>query len=327
MSSLCPYCPFEAAEGKGGHVRTDSVRRHVQLRHPAPIWDYVDAGGFTNRKVSPTLIIKTRVRGNKTDLNYGFCTQCHTSIKIGHLYNNAVKERTVLAHSCREKATRERRVPADPTKPRKPKAEFDVYKFMKKLGADDYCEFKEDLDIDMDKTLRNMVRLIEAKKETGPVTASIVERVKAEKSLRGWDIEKDVEEAKETFEDDYDEFENVLLPMLKSAVNSDNIRMKQHQVMEGLRLKIDNLEAELENAKIQLRLAQPASAFVDPRFAPRDDSDSEHCEDDDDGDVIQHISEIVMPEPKNNTPPTALLALRGQPTPTMACADTLYSGY
>ena len=307
MSSLCPYCPFEASEGKGGHIRTDSVRRHVQLRHPTPIWDYVDAGGFSNRKVAPTLIIKTRVRGNKTDLNYGFCTECKTSIKIAHLYNNAVKERTVLAHTCREKATRERRVAADPSKPRKPKAEFDVYKFMKKLGQEDLCEFKEDLDIDMDKTLRGMVRIITEKKEAGPATVSIVDRVKSEKSLRAWDIEKDIQDAKETFEEDYDEFENVLLPMLKSAVNSDNIRMKQHQVMEGLRLKIDELESQLENAKIQLRLAQPTASFVDPRFVERDESEEE----DDDGDVITHVAEV----PSYNPPPP------------FTGADLSYGGY
>jgi len=293
MSSLCPFCPFTASEGKGGVIRTDSVRRHVLLKHASVDYNYVDKGGYSMEKLSDAIIIKYRVINNHTTYSFGFCKDCNSYIRLeGHHHSR--KKDVCLSHSCKEKQTRERRVPRDPSKPPKPPKQINFTRILKARGFDDYIEHDDDCELDVDKTMAEIQKAFKKGVSATPPVGSIIERIRGEKQLEVLKIDELVQEAHDTIADDsdaeaYEEFECVLKPLFIKAANYITVRTKMSQNNNDLRAKVSSLESDIEDLKIKLALAEKENAerFIDPRFiTPAVNQE----------DVITHVEDVQLPK-------------------------------
>jgi len=319
MSSLCPFCPFQAAEGKGGVIRTDSVRRHIQLLHAKPDYAYVDKMGYAMKRIGTSMIIKHRTFNGRIQYGYGFCMDCHSFIRLeGH--HTTRKETVCEQHVCRPKQTRTARVPRDPSKPPKQPRAINVHRLLKSLEADDYVELDEDCDVDIEKTLRKMVKALKSDK---PIAEPVLERLKKEKRMAGLKPSIDeriaaAQEANEALADEdeepeeVDEFIDVLLPICVEAANASTVRAKQHQTIQDLRIRVEQLEEELDNMK---ELLPQKASNVDPRFPV------------DDGDVIMHVDEGPVVEIQKINIVPARAASFPQPPPAAPSFDLTYGGY
>ena len=294
MSSVCPYCPFTAAEGKGGVIRTDSVRRHVSLKHATVDYNYVDGGGYSMEKLSDSIIIKFKKHNNHTTYSFGFCRDCNSYIRLdGHHHSR--KKDVCLAHVCKEKQTRERRVPRDPSKPPRPPKQINFSRILKARGFDDYIEMDDDCEIDVDKTMAEIQKAFKKGVSATPPVGSIIDRIRGEKQLEVLKIDELVKEALETIAEDseaeaYEEFECVLKPLFIKAANYITVRTKMTQNNNDLRAKVSKLEGDIEDMKIKLAAAERASVItvVDPRFVAPPVVNSE--------DVITHVEDVQLPK-------------------------------
>jgi predicted nuclease with TOPRIM domain len=210
-------------------------------------------------------------------------------------------------------------VPRDPSKPPKQPRAINIHKLLKSLEADDYVELDEDCDVDVEKTLRKMVKALKSDK---PIAEPVLDRLKKDKRMAGLkpSIDERIEAAQKANEaladedeepEDVDEFIDVLLPICVEAANASTVRAKQHQTIQDLRVKVEQLEEELDRMK---ELLPQKKANVDPRVF------------EDDGDVITHVDDgpivviqktnIVATKPSSNQPP-----------PAAPSFDLTYGGY
>lgn len=261
MSNICPCCPYQAAEGKNGHVRSDSLRRHIERMHEEPDYAFVDRYGNKLETIIPKLVIKKKndAYGN------GFCFECNTWL-IHPKEAASSRERLCLVriHRCKKKQQRA---------PKRPKGKGDgsvaataptvkmnaVEKLFDK-HAGDFIEHTDDIEFDLEASLKSLVKA--AKTPAAPKEGSLLERLKKEKRLaplkldeRETNMRTIYDQEEEDSDSDaeppgtFDEIDDVILPVLIEASKSAAQRETLSNTIRDLRNELDQKEDAIELLK------------------------------------------------------------------------------
>jgi len=260
MSSVCPCCHYEAAAGKNGHVRSDSLRRHVERMHETPDMDFVDRYGWSLETVAPNIVIKKK----KETYNSGFCFGCRTwLIPPVSCTSGPLRYRFVKNHTCRPVQHRAPKRPKGSSTTTTPVALVKMEKVEKVFNtlAGDYIEHTDDCDFDLEKSLKSLVRAAN-KPAAAPKEGSLLERLKAEKRLGPLKLAEreahmrsiyEAEEADSDSEADepgvFDEIEDVLIPVLIEAAKSAPQREQLSNTIKDLRIELDQKEDAIDMLK------------------------------------------------------------------------------
>lgn len=152
--SVCPCCPYAAGE-KGGVSRSDHVRIHVKRVHKEVPWGYIDPGSWTLQRIGT---LNRAIKYNPSSQKYGtigFCFDCASYIACP-TGRSETKISVVTDHTCKVPKTRERKVKvgAKSSVPivRMTSSSDRIEAALKKAGYS--IEFDEDINVDLDKTLR-----------------------------------------------------------------------------------------------------------------------------------------------------------------------------
>lgn len=146
----CPFCDFVTK----GAARSDSLRRHVQRKHPGG-GDVAFRDNQGYHMVKPTTEIFLKVKEVNGTESYGdaFCIDCYSWIGLNtrHIRQSNRVSRCE-EHVCKTKQERRPRTPGAKSEPR---IRMDYTDFQK-AGLSKYIEFNNATDFDLAKTLANI---------------------------------------------------------------------------------------------------------------------------------------------------------------------------
>ena len=238
----CPFCDYSVnGKAPGTIIRTDNLRRHLTLKHAdgAQVSEaFIDGGGYQMRKLSATIYIR-----HKADkMEDGFCLSCMTWILMGDT-RQTNRETLCLAHECKEKQTRVRKIGSAVVVPKEQTRSDILVDFLKKAGLN--IEFSDDMQFDEEATIKAM----RIPKPPVPVPAAagadcILDRVKRDKSLKKLKISDYIEHIMEENEDCFDAVDDIVLPLMAQGLGVESMAAEITQ----LRLQLSVLTEQQEDA-------------------------------------------------------------------------------
>lgn len=261
--SVCPVCPHIVPEGKDGQIRTDNLRNHVKNKHPAADinLDFVDAGGYAIKRLTPAIVIKHKA-GKWSN---GYCFACGSWLDMTS-YGQANRERMCSEHVCKTKQVREHKLKvvdgkiAPPTQ--RVMTDAVLIKAIKAAGAEDCIEFKDNLDLDIDKTLKRMY--VPKKAEA---VSPVLDRLKQEKRLAALNLGEreqlrrdaiakfnfEADSDDEDYEEEvFDEVADIIVPVLVEAAKSAGQRAQQSKIIADHAAALNVKDDEIDQLKCQL---------------------------------------------------------------------------
>ena len=252
-TDVCPCCP-KIATSSGQHVRSDSLRTHVKNKHSEKIdAAFIDGGGWAIKVLAPKRIVK--IKADK--LGYGYCFECFHWIPTAGYYQSTI-EQHILDHECKEKQVRQKKakvIGGKVIQTEKKVNSKELVRAFEKVGYKDQIELTDDIEFDLDKTLKQIKTLTPP-----PSSDSTLERAKKDKRLVALKIEERENQRRDAIvesqlaededaDDEYpmepevfDEYEDVIAPLLVDLVRSVPLREKLTNQNKELRIELDKWE-------------------------------------------------------------------------------------
>ena len=251
VHGTCPACHYLAPENKQtGQLRTDHLRRHILTKHPACEDAYPGVQGFENTKVTNALYL----RGKGGKYEDGFCLDCGSWVSL-HGIAQAHKAEAMRNHTCREKQVREymNKLTADTKQePAAHAQEKVLLKVFKQNGADDFIEFKDNLDFDVGRTVARLTAAAKKPAATPP-SGSVLAQFKKQKRFLGYvsAIEKQEHDRiskwnAEADDDDKQEFDEMtaLCIVCDDAIKSQKFKEREQELRAEVNLKDDKIDMQ-----------------------------------------------------------------------------------
>jgi len=263
VHGTCPACHYLAPENKKtGQLRTDHLRRHILAKHPASEDAYPGVQGFENTKITKSLYL----RGKGGKYEDGFCLDCGSWVSLQGIAQ-AHKAEAMRNHTCREKQVREYMNKLTANTDQEPAAyaqEKVLLKVFKQNGAEDFIEYKDNLDFDVGRTV---ARLSAAAKKPATAVSSVLERLKQEKRLAAlglgereqlrrdaiatFNFEADSDD--EDYEEEvFDEIADIIVPVLIEAAKSAGQRAQQSKIISDHAEALNKKDDEIDQLKCKL---------------------------------------------------------------------------